>query len=121
MPPELVNNLLWFHSGMSMRFWIETIKKLHSHEIWGIFCTDAAGMVCRIQLLPSLPLNRCQGLDLRNVKLIVQWKYTQSLCMLWQRLGRAVRDTSKEATGIYIVEPQYMDHHRIQAEQRAAL
>jgi hypothetical protein len=21
--------------------------KLHTHEIWGIFCTDAAGMVCR--------------------------------------------------------------------------
>ncbi|KAI9432879.1 P-loop containing nucleoside triphosphate hydrolase protein [Lactarius psammicola] len=86
------------------KFQTEMIKKLHSHEIWGIFCTDAAGM----------------GLDLRDVKLIVQWKYTQSLCMLWQRLGRAARDSSKEATGVYIVEPQYMDHHRIQAGQRAA-
>ncbi|KAI9466166.1 P-loop containing nucleoside triphosphate hydrolase protein [Lactarius psammicola] len=43
-PSELVDNLLWFHSGMSTKFRTETIKKLHSHEIWGIFCTDAAEM-----------------------------------------------------------------------------
>ena len=45
-PPELAGKLLWFHSGMSTRFRTETIKKLQLHEIWGIFCTDAAGMVC---------------------------------------------------------------------------
>ena len=39
---------------------------------------------------------------------------------LWQRLGRAARDPSKEAFGIYLVEPSYTDHHRLQAEQRAA-
>ncbi|KAI9437344.1 hypothetical protein BJY52DRAFT_1196608 [Lactarius psammicola] len=89
---------------MSTKFRTETIKKLHSHEIWGIFCTNAAGM----------------GLDLHDVELVVQWKYTQSLCMLWQHLGHAARDSSKEATGVYIIEPQYMDHHRIQAGQRAA-
>ncbi|KAH8979482.1 hypothetical protein EDB83DRAFT_2177422, partial [Lactarius deliciosus] len=50
-----------------------------------------------------------QGLDLRNIELVVQWKHTQSLCMLWQCLGRAVQDPLKEATGVYIVEPQYMD------------
>ncbi|KAH9020365.1 hypothetical protein EDB83DRAFT_2527937 [Lactarius deliciosus] len=89
---------------MSTTFRTETIRKLHSHEIWGIFCTDAAGM----------------GLDLRDIELVVQWKHTKSLCMLWQRLGRVARDTSKEATGIYIVEPQYMDHRRVQAEEKAA-
>ena len=73
------------------------------------------------RLLPKTPLNRHQGLDLYDVKLVVQWKYTQSLCMLWQRLGHAVCDSSKEATGVYIVELQYMDHHWIQAGQRAAL
>ncbi|KAI9437493.1 P-loop containing nucleoside triphosphate hydrolase protein, partial [Lactarius indigo] len=103
-PSGLVGKLLWFHSAMSTTFRTETIRKLHSHEIWGIFCTDAAGM----------------GLDLHDVELVVQWKHTQSLCMLWQRLGRAARDPSKEATGIYIVEPQYMDHCRVQAEQRVA-
>ncbi|KAH9010896.1 P-loop containing nucleoside triphosphate hydrolase protein [Lactarius pseudohatsudake] len=77
--------------------------KLHLHGIWGIFCTDAAGM----------------GLDLRDIELVVQWKHTKSFCMLWQRLGRAARDPSTEATGIYIVEPKYMDH-RTQAKQKVA-
>ncbi|KAN0138442.1 P-loop containing nucleoside triphosphate hydrolase protein [Lactarius tabidus] len=44
VPPHLAGKLLWFHSGMSQRFWTETIEKLCSHEIWGIFCTDTAGM-----------------------------------------------------------------------------
>ena len=51
MPAELVNKLIWFHSGMSTRFQTETIEKLHLREIWGIFCTDAAGMVCVSYLL----------------------------------------------------------------------
>ncbi|KAF8257524.1 P-loop containing nucleoside triphosphate hydrolase protein [Lactarius quietus] len=95
-PPDLARNLLWFHSGMSTRFWMDTIRKLRSHEIWGIFCTDAAGMA-------------------------FQWKYTDSLCTLWQHLGRAERDPSNEATGIYIVKPSYMDDQRVQAEKRAAI
>jgi superfamily II DNA helicase RecQ len=120
-PPHLTGKLLWFHSGMSQQFQTETIKKLHSHEIWGIFCTDAAGMVCKPLLSLSLRLNRLQGLDLRDIELVVQWKYTDSLCTLWQRLGRAARDSSTEATGVYIVEPSYTDHHHIEAKERAAL
>jgi hypothetical protein len=42
------------------------------------------------------------------------------MCMLWQRLGRAARDPSREASGIYVVEPQFMDYHRQRAKQRAA-
>ncbi|KAH8978522.1 hypothetical protein EDB92DRAFT_1807327, partial [Lactarius akahatsu] len=45
VPSELIGKLLWFHSLMSTKFWTETIKKLHLCEIWGIFCTDMAGMV----------------------------------------------------------------------------
>ena len=50
----------------------------------------------------------------------MQWKYTKLLCTLWQRLGRAARDPSKEAIGVYIVEPSYTDHHRLEAEGRVA-
>ena len=56
---------------------------------------------------------------MRDIELVVQWRYTQSLCTLWQRLGRAARDPCKEATGIYMVEPQYMDKKRKEAEKRA--
>jgi superfamily II DNA/RNA helicase len=44
-PAGSVNKLLWFHSGMSAHFRTETIEKLRTKKIWGIFCTDAAGMV----------------------------------------------------------------------------
>ncbi|KAH8984091.1 hypothetical protein EDB86DRAFT_2810977, partial [Lactarius hatsudake] len=57
------------------------------------------------------------GLDLRDVELVVQWRHTKSLCMLWQRLGCAARDPSTEATGIYIVEPKFMDCH-MQTKQK---
>ncbi|KAH8978760.1 hypothetical protein EDB86DRAFT_2815529, partial [Lactarius hatsudake] len=57
------------------------------------------------------------GLDLRDVELVVQWRHTKSLCMLWQHLGCAARDPSTEATGIYIVEPKFMDCH-MQTKQK---
>ncbi|KAH9029179.1 P-loop containing nucleoside triphosphate hydrolase protein [Lactarius hengduanensis] len=81
-----------------------TIEKLRTNRIWGIFCTDAAGM----------------GLDLRDIEIVIQWRYTQSLCMLWQRLGQAARDPSKEATGIYMIEPQYTDQRRIRADKKVS-
>jgi hypothetical protein len=78
-------------------------------------------MVCRPLLSLLLWLNRLQGLDLCDIELVVQWKYTDSLCTLWQRLGQAACNPSTEATGVYIVEPSYTDHHRIEAEGRAAV
>ncbi|KAG2754120.1 P-loop containing nucleoside triphosphate hydrolase protein, partial [Suillus brevipes Sb2] len=102
-PSSMANKLVWFHSGMSANFRAEMIENLRQGEIWGIFCTDAAGM----------------GLDLRDIALVIQWKYTSSLCTLWQRLGRAARDISTEATGIYLVEPQYIDHQKEKTRARA--
>jgi hypothetical protein len=61
-----------------------------------------------------------QGLDLRDIEIVVQWRYTQSLCTLWQCLGRAVWNPGMEATGIYMVELQYMDQHHKQADKRAS-
>jgi superfamily II DNA/RNA helicase len=118
-PAHFVDKLLWFHSGMSTRFRTDTIKKLCTHKIWGILCTDAAGMVHVVVWL-WIMLIVCQGLDLHNIKLVVQWRYTLSLCTLWQRLGWAAWDPSTEVTGIYMVEPQYMDQKHNEAEKRAA-
>ncbi|KAG2136626.1 uncharacterized protein EDB93DRAFT_1049032, partial [Suillus bovinus] len=41
---HLRNKIVWFHSGMMMEFRTEIIAKLCKGEIWGIFCTDVAGM-----------------------------------------------------------------------------
>lgn len=43
--PDLKVKIVWFHSGMSTAFRQETLQKLRDGEIWGLFCTDAAGMV----------------------------------------------------------------------------
>jgi superfamily II DNA/RNA helicase len=45
LPPHLKEKVVWFHSGMSPEFCEEVIRKLQTGEIWGIMCTDAAGMV----------------------------------------------------------------------------
>lgn len=50
-----------------------------------------------------------QGLDLRDVRLVIQWGYINSLCILMQRLGRAARDHTLTALGVYFVEPLYFD------------
>jgi superfamily II DNA helicase RecQ len=44
---EHKDHVLWFHSIMSDQFREETVRKfqLDDTPIWGLFCTDAAGMV----------------------------------------------------------------------------
>ena len=41
----LKDKVVWFHSGMSAEFWNKTIEDLKARRIWGMLCTDAAGMV----------------------------------------------------------------------------
>ncbi|KAF8226598.1 hypothetical protein L208DRAFT_1128875, partial [Tricholoma matsutake] len=50
------DKVVWFHSGMNSQFHEETISDLHKGKIWGLLCTDAAGM----------------GLDIPDIKLIIQ-------------------------------------------------
>lgn len=45
LPLAAHKKVVWFHSGMSTEFWEKHIQQLHSREIWGLVCTDAAGMV----------------------------------------------------------------------------
>ncbi|KIK77846.1 hypothetical protein PAXRUDRAFT_165593, partial [Paxillus rubicundulus Ve08.2h10] len=87
------DKFVWFHSGMSTVFCLAMIEKLRKGELWGVFCTDAAGM----------------GLDLHEIRLVIQWRYTKSLCTLLQRLGRAARDPNLEAVAVYFVEGEYFD------------
>ncbi|PPQ76587.1 hypothetical protein CVT26_012791 [Gymnopilus dilepis] len=96
LPDELKDKILWFHSGMSAEFRAKAIEKLKKGEIWGLFCTDAAGM----------------GLDIPDIELVIQWRYVPSLCTLFQRLGRAGRGDGTRAIGIYLVEPCYSDGHK---------
>ncbi|KAF9224144.1 P-loop containing nucleoside triphosphate hydrolase protein [Gyrodon lividus] len=93
VPQHLQDKFVWFHSGMSMAFCSGMIEKLRKGELWGIFCTDTAGM----------------ELDLRDIHLVIQWRYTKLLCTLLQHLGRAARDPNLEAVAVYFVEGEYFD------------
>ena len=46
--PVLQDKVVWFHSGMSPQFRDDAIRRLRDGELWGIICTDAAGMVSNI-------------------------------------------------------------------------
>jgi hypothetical protein len=47
MPLQSREKVVWFHSGMSMDFHVDAMDKLRRGDIWGVCCTDAAGMVSR--------------------------------------------------------------------------
>lgn len=48
LPPGFRDKVVWFHSGMSSQFRDDAIRRLRDGELWGIICTDAAGMVSNI-------------------------------------------------------------------------
>ncbi|KII91007.1 hypothetical protein PLICRDRAFT_553037 [Plicaturopsis crispa FD-325 SS-3] len=104
LPRELHHKIVWLHSGMSAEFKAKYMDKLAKGEIWGIVCTDAAGM----------------GLDIRDVEVVIQWTYTPSLCTLVQRVGRGGRHPEVEATGIYLVERDHFDWYKQAKAERAA-
>jgi hypothetical protein len=52
-----------------------------------------------------------QGLDIPDIKLIIQWSYIPSVCTLIQQFSRGARNHLLEATAIYVVEPKYLISH----------
>lgn len=50
-----------------------------------------------------------QGIDLKDIELVIQWKVTCDPCILWQRFGRAARDKSLQATALLLVESKDCD------------
>ncbi len=52
-------------------------------------------------------------MDLPNIKIVVQWKATCSVCTLWQRFGRAARGSGQTGTAILLVEKKDTDDERL--------
>ena len=59
-------------------------------------------------------------MDLPDIELVVQWKATCELSMLWQRFGRAARGAGQGAMGILLVEKKDTDEERIKKAGQAA-
>lgn len=91
--PELQHQIVWFHYGITQEFRTDMMEKLHGGELWGMCCMDAAGMVSSLRLAglrSNIHANVIhQGLDIRDIELVVYWGYIPSLCTLMQWLGRA--------------------------------
>ena len=60
-------------------------------------------------------------MDLPNVKIVIQWKATCTLCSLWQRFGRAARGAGLEATAILFVDKKDTDEERSKKAEKEAL
>lgn len=54
-------------------------------------------------------LTHPQGIDLKDIDLVIQWKVTCDPCMLWQRFGRGARDKEVQATALLFVESKDLD------------
>jgi superfamily II DNA/RNA helicase len=59
-----------------------------------------------------------QGVDQKDIRLVIQWKATCDMCTLWQRFGRAGRSLLLDAIAILFVEPSHTDAKRNEKEAR---
>ena len=50
-----------------------------------------------------------QGIDLKDIELVIQWKVTCDPCILWQRFGGAARNKQLQATALLFVESKDCD------------
>ncbi|KIL54411.1 hypothetical protein M378DRAFT_41142, partial [Amanita muscaria Koide BX008] len=94
LPKDEQYRIKWFNSDMSDQFKRKETERFACGETWGLLATDSFGM----------------GMDLPNIKLIVQWRAPASISTLWQRFGRCVRDLSLSGTAVLLAEKDYFDH-----------
>ncbi|KAI0310051.1 P-loop containing nucleoside triphosphate hydrolase protein [Amylostereum chailletii] len=91
--PEKRNKLIWFHSIMSDTYREKEAAALAIGERVGACGTDSLGM----------------GVDIPDIRVIIQWRLTCTMEALWQRFGRAARDPSLEGVAIIFVPPKELD------------
>ncbi|KAM6489692.1 P-loop containing nucleoside triphosphate hydrolase protein [Amanita muscaria] len=102
LPSNLRKKLVYFHSTMTQEYREAKVDDLRESEVWGKFTTDSFGM----------------GLDVPDIKIVVQYKATCDMCTLWQRFGRAARSAEHVATVILLAEKKDLKDEREQAHAR---
>ncbi|EPQ53958.1 P-loop containing nucleoside triphosphate hydrolase protein, partial [Gloeophyllum trabeum ATCC 11539] len=103
LPGGVRGKIKYFHSVMTPHYRTAEYEALRDDQIWGLCVTDSFGM----------------GLDIPDIKVVVQWKATCNITTLWQRLGRAARGYGQEGIGIILVPPNLFDSERDKAKQRS--
>lgn len=111
--PDEREKVHWFHAQMSEEFRQEDLAGFQQSALYGLTCTDSFGMVGAHEIWDDTNrLTVCQGIDVRNIRVVVQWRLTCDLNTLWQRFGRAARDPSLDAIAILFVEAKYFDDEK---------
>ncbi|TFK77254.1 P-loop containing nucleoside triphosphate hydrolase protein [Pluteus cervinus] len=98
---EYRHKVVWFNSDMTDEFKREAVERFQNGELWGLFASEAFGL----------------GMDLPDIRLVVQWRRVALLSTLWQRIGRGARNASLDATAVYLVEREYTDKNRQEQEE----
>ena len=110
LPIDQRDKIIWFMSDMSAGFKEDGVANLASGKLLGICATDSFGMVsARESDWHGCCLTYVQGIDLKDIDLVIQWKVTCDPCMLWQRFGRGARDKDVQATALLFVEQKDLD------------
>ncbi|EMD35389.1 hypothetical protein CERSUDRAFT_21069, partial [Gelatoporia subvermispora B] len=108
LPEHLQHKVKYFHSLMSDKYRDDQLEAIKNGDIFGMCVTDSFGM----------------GLDVSDIKIVVQWKLPKNINTLWQRFGRTARGFDVEGFAIFIYEKTYCDDEmkgrQIRKLQRAA-
>ncbi|KAF8601820.1 P-loop containing nucleoside triphosphate hydrolase protein [Ceratobasidium sp. AG-I] len=103
LPSELRDKVVWVHADMTRGFNEQAMSDLRDGSIFGVVCTDVAGM----------------GIDIPDIKLIVQYRVPEKFCTLFQRFGRAARHHTQTGRAVLIAETKYFDDTKRERAERA--
>ncbi|KAG8710282.1 hypothetical protein FRC11_004676 [Ceratobasidium sp. 423] len=108
LPKGLQDKIVWVHADMTRKFNEQALTNLRDGRIYGIVCTDVAGM----------------GIDILDIGLVVLYQVPSKFCTVTQRNGRGARNPAHSATAVLIAEPKYFDDtkkdNEVRAEKRRA-
>ncbi|KAB5592160.1 hypothetical protein CTheo_4425 [Ceratobasidium theobromae] len=108
LPKDQKEKVVWVHADMSHDHNQKALAQLRAGTIYGIVCTDVAGMASLIF-----------GIDIPDIKLVIQYQLPASLSVLWQRLGRAARNPNIKATGMVLVEAKHFASEKAKRQKAA--
>ena len=96
---------------MSNEFKRSEAERFAHGETWGLLAIDSFGMVRNhLFVIDDSCSNHIQGMDLPDIKLVVQYCAPTSISTLWQRFGRCVGDPFLNGIPTLLAEKEYFDH-----------
>ena len=82
LPKDEQFRINWFNSNMSDEFKRSEAERFAHGETWGLLAMDSFGMVCSLFVINDSCSTRNQGMDLPDIKLVVQYRALTSISTL---------------------------------------